>query len=50
MDEPVAHDETEDDFSHHLQVTPEGAPHEDVVEVQPLLCLNEVSGGTRHNI
>ena len=34
-------------FFHHLQVTPEGVPHEDVVVVQPLLCLNEVCGGTR---
>ena len=48
MDEPVAHDWTEGDLSHHPQVTPEGIPHEDVIEVQPLSCLNEVSGGTRH--
>ena len=48
MDEPVAHDGTEGDLSHHPQVTPEGVPHKNVVEVQPLFCLNEVSGGTRH--
>ena len=48
VDKPLAYDGTEDDFSHHLQVTPEGVPHEDVVVVQPLLCLNEVSGETRH--
>ena len=47
MDKPLAFDGTEDD-SHHLQVTPEGVPHEDVVVVKPLLCLNEVSGGARH--
>ena len=36
VDKPLAHDGTEGDLSHHLQVTPEGVPHEDVVVVQPL--------------
>ena len=48
MDEPVAHDRRKGDLSHHPQVTPEGVSHEDVVEVQPLFCLIEVSGGIRH--
>ena len=48
VEEPVVHDGTEGDLSHHLQVTPGGAPNEDVVVVQPLFCLNAVSGGTRH--
>ena len=39
------HDGTEGDLSHHLQVNPEGVPHEDVVV---LFFLHEVRGGTRH--
>ena len=48
MDKPIAYDWTEGDLLHHPQVTPESVSHKDVVEVQPLFCLNEVSGGTRH--
>ena len=48
MNEPVAHDRTKGDLLCHPQVIPEGVSLEDVVEVQPLFCLNEISGGTRH--
>ena len=33
---------------HHPQVTLEAVSDVDVVAVQPLFCLSEVSGGTRH--
>ena len=40
--------EFEDELSNNPQATLEAILREDVVAVQPLFCLNEVSGGTRH--
>ena len=48
VDEQVTHGRVEDELPNQPQVTSEDISCKDVVEVQPLFCLNEVSGGTRH--